>query len=310
MYNHIGEPLSKNDYLFCPSPLKIGKVISADSTAGKFETPKSLFYQFFKFEHFTTYVGKYGVAICRWTKRNKKEEIILYSDKNFINKLYKYKKLKDFYNKALLEYKNCKIKHLKKDILDNKDVVLRLKGGELILSKNRFILKTKNQTLIDLLKIDIVVDEIYKDKKYMFIFEDKYLYLHKSQIIDLEEFEQIIPFFMKVYNFSNKAKIHQAIINELKEITETKDFNNFLKEEKKYEQNLKYIPLFMTLFAGFVYLISLFFNQNFYHIGILVSIITLIFVSISDYKFDDYRKKLLRTAIYIDFFIFVLMGVL
>jgi len=311
MKNHIGEILNKSDYLFCPASLKIGKVISADSTAGKLENPKSLFYQFFKFEHFTTYVGKYGVAICKWTKRTKKEEIILYSDKNFINKLNKYKKLKDFYNKALFEYKSCKIKHLKKDILDNKDVVFRLKGGELILSKNKFTLKINNQTLTNLLKIDIVVDEIYKDYvKYRFIFEDKYLCLHKSQIIDLEEFEKIIPFFMKVYNFNNKAKIFQTIIDELKKIEEEKEFNHFLKEEKKYEQNLKYIPLFMVLFGGFVYLISLFFNQNFYHIGILVSIISSILITISDYEFDDYRKKLLRTAIYIDFFIFVLMGLL
>jgi len=311
MKNHIGERLKGNDYLFCSASLKIGKIISADSTAGKLENPESLFYQFFKFEHFTTYVGKYGVSICKWTKTKKTEEIILYNDIDFLFKLKKYKKLKDFYNKALFEYKKCKIKHLKKDILDNKGVVLRLNGGELILSKNKFILKTKNQTFTDLLKIDIVVDEIYKDNvKYRFIFEDKYLCLSKSQIIDLEEFEQIIPFFMKVYNFDNKAKIYQTIINELQEIEETKEITHFLKEENKYEQSLKYIPFFMILFAGFVYLISLIFDVNFAYIGVLMSMISSIFVNVSDYKFDDYRKKLLSTAIIIDFFIFVFMGLL
>jgi len=311
MTKHNGEKLTKNDYLFCPASLKIGKIISVDSTAGKLENPKSLFYQFFKFEHFTTYVGKYGVAICKWTKKTKKEEIILYNDRNFINKLNKYKKLKGFYNKALEEYKKCKIKHLKKDILDDKDVVLRLKGGELILSKNKFILKIKNQTLTNLLKIDIVVDEINKDYiRYRFIFEDRYLCLYKSQIIDLEEFEQILPFFIKVYNFDNKAKIFQTITDELKKIEEEKEFSHFLQEEKKYEQNLKYIPFFMVLFAGFVYLISLLFKQNFYHIGILIAIIASISISISDFNLDDYRKKLLRTAIIIDFCIFVFMGLL
>ena len=40
---------------------------------------------------------------------------------------------------------------------------MRLKGGELILSKNKFILKIKNQTLTNLLKIDIIIDEINKN---------------------------------------------------------------------------------------------------------------------------------------------------
>ena len=49
----------------------------------------------------------------------------------------------------------------------------------------------------------------------------------------------------------------------------------------------------MVLFARFVYLISLLFKQNFYHIGILIAIIASISISISDFNLDDYRKKLL-----------------
>jgi len=49
----------------------------------------------------------------------------------------------------------------------------------------------------------------------------------------------------------------------------------------------------MILFAGFVYLISLLFKQNFYHMGILIAIIVSISISISDFNLDDYRKKLL-----------------